>query len=134
MIEPYISLKGKAGEAIDFYEKAFNSKYKKVMRYKDAPPNPNFQIPEQMRELVLHSDLDIAGTIVHISDSQGDAIPGNMISLSIQFPTPGDVEAAYNELKAGGEVLMELGPQFFSPMYGWVRDKFGVSWQLVFTK
>lgn len=134
MIEPYISLKGKAGEAIDFYEKVFNASGKKVMHYKDAPPNPNFQIPEPMKELVLYSDLEIAGTKVHISDTQSDAVPGNMISLSIMFPTAGEVEAAFSKLKEGGEVLMELGPQFFSPMYGWVKDRYGVSWQLVHSK
>lgn len=134
MIEPYISMKGNAGEAIDFYEKVFNGRDKLVMRYKDAPPNPQFPVPEHMKDLVLHSDLNIAGTKIHLSDGQRDLIPGNMISFAVNFSSPDEVEAVYNKLKEGGEVLMELGPQFFSPMYAFVRDKYGIGWQLIYMK
>ena len=38
----------------------------------------------------------------------------------------------YTELnKKGGKVMVELGPQFFSPMYGSIEDRFGVRWQLI---
>jgi uncharacterized glyoxalase superfamily protein PhnB len=54
-----------------------------------------------------------------------------MISLAADFATADEVVQTFHQLKEGGEVLMELSPQFFSPMYGWVKDKFSVSWQLI---
>lgn len=134
MVEPYLSFCGEANEAIEFYEKVFNGKDKKIMRYKDMPANPNFPIDYAAKELVLHAEMIIDGTKINFSDTQSNAVPGNMISLAIQFKTAQEVIDAFNSLKDGGEVLMEVGPQFFSPMYGWVKDKYGVGWQLIHTK
>lgn len=134
MVQPYLYLNGNCSEAIDFYEKVFNGENKKIMRYKDAPANPNFPVPDEMKELVLHAEMNINGTQFNFSDSTEKIIPGNMISLAVSFDTTEEVVAAFNKLKTGGEVLMELAPQFFSPMYGWVKDKFGVGWQLICQK
>jgi predicted 3-demethylubiquinone-9 3-methyltransferase (glyoxalase superfamily) len=41
-----------------------------------------------------------------------------------------ELDAAFNQLSAGGEVLMELDNYGFSSRFGWVNDRFGVSWQL----
>lgn len=131
MIEPYIYFNGDAKEAIEFYERVFKGEGKQIMYYKDAPSNPEFNIPDSMRSYVLHSEITINSTKVHFSDSMTETTKGNNISFALQFHTPDEVKDKFNELKEGGEVLMELAPQFFSPMYGWVKDKFGISWQLI---
>jgi predicted 3-demethylubiquinone-9 3-methyltransferase (glyoxalase superfamily) len=41
------------------------------------------------------------------------------------------LEGAWKKLADGGEVLMELGAYPFSARYGWVQDRFGLSWQLI---
>jgi len=41
------------------------------------------------------------------------------------------MDAAWSKLNEGGRVLMELDSYPFSPHYGWVEDRFGVSWQLL---
>lgn len=131
MVEPYLNLSGKSGEAIDFYEKVFQGQGKQIMRFKDAPPNPDFPIPENMKEWVLHAEMMICGTKFNFSDTQEDVVPGNMISLAVRLATADEVTAVFNQLKEGGEILMKLAPQFYSPMYGWVKDKYGVGWQLI---
>ncbi len=131
MVEPYLNFNGRCNEAIDFYEKVFHGQGKQIMRFKDAPPSPDFAIPEEMKEYVLHAEMNIAGTKLHFSDTQDHAVGGDIISLAVTLATPEEVTAAFNQLKEGGEVLMELAPQFYSPMYGWVKDKFGVGWQLM---
>jgi len=95
------------------------------------PHNPEFPVAEAMRELILHGEITIAGTRLNFSDSDEEVIPGNQISLAIRFDTLEEVTDSYNKLKDGGEILMELGPQFFGRRYGWVKDKYGVSWQLM---
>jgi predicted 3-demethylubiquinone-9 3-methyltransferase (glyoxalase superfamily) len=43
------------------------------------------------------------------------------------------IDAVWNALTDGGRVLMEIGEYPFSKRYGWVMDKYGVSWQLMLT-
>lgn len=43
------------------------------------------------------------------------------------------LESAWEKLIDGGKIMMELGKYPFSELYGWVEDKFGVSWQLMLT-
>jgi predicted 3-demethylubiquinone-9 3-methyltransferase (glyoxalase superfamily) len=43
------------------------------------------------------------------------------------------LNAAWDKLSQGGTALMELGEYPFSRRYGWIQDKFGVSWQLMLT-
>lgn len=61
------------------------------------------------------------------------------ISLMVNFdPThnpdaKAQLDAAWAKLVAGGKVLMPLASYPFSQHYGWVQDKYGVSWQLILT-
>lgn len=43
------------------------------------------------------------------------------------------LDAAWAKLSEGGKVLMPLGEYPFSKWYGWIQDKYGVSWQLILT-
>jgi PhnB protein len=43
-----------------------------------------------------------------------------------------EIKRIFEELKDGGEVLMELQQTFFSELYGIVKDKFGIIWQILF--
>lgn len=131
MVTPFINFSGRCNEAIDFYEKIFNGQDKRIMRFKDAPSNPDFPVLEEMKNYILHAEMVICGTKVSFSDTQPEVVPGNMISLAVDFPTEADVRDAFDKLKEGGEVLMELCPQFYSPLYGWVKDKFGIGWQII---
>ncbi len=62
------------------------------------------------------------------------------ISFMVNFdPSQGadaraHLDAIWNKLVEGGKVLMPLDTYPFSEHYGWVQDKYGVSWQLIFTK
>jgi len=44
-----------------------------------------------------------------------------------------DLDALWNALSEGGTALMQLGEYPFSKHYGWVKDRYGVSWQLMLT-
>ena len=52
------------------------------------------------------------------------------ISFMILCETEAEVEKYWNPLSADGIILMELGEYPWSKKYGWVRDKFGVTWQV----
>ncbi len=53
------------------------------------------------------------------------------ISFSLNLKTKEEVQRLWDKLSPGGQVLMELQKYPFSDFYGWLNDKFGVSWQLI---
>jgi predicted 3-demethylubiquinone-9 3-methyltransferase (glyoxalase superfamily) len=52
------------------------------------------------------------------------------MSLYVQCDSDVEIERLYGALGEGGQVLMPLDSYGFSPKFGWVNDRFGVSWQL----
>jgi predicted 3-demethylubiquinone-9 3-methyltransferase (glyoxalase superfamily) len=54
------------------------------------------------------------------------------VSFTVACPTKEEVEKLWQTLAQGGSALMELGAYPFSEKYGWVQDKFGLSWQLMY--
>jgi len=55
------------------------------------------------------------------------------MSLFVECETEDELERFYAALSEGGQVLMPLDNYGFSRRFGWVNDRFGVSWQLNFT-
>ncbi len=53
------------------------------------------------------------------------------ISLMVACATAQEVDKLYNALIEGGTAMMPLGEYPFSPRYGWVQDRFGLTWQLI---
>jgi len=54
------------------------------------------------------------------------------ISFHVWCKTKDEVDAIWEGLSEGGTVLMPLGEYPFSAKYGWVQDKYGLSWQVIF--
>jgi len=54
------------------------------------------------------------------------------VSFLIACSTKDEVAALWRELSKGGSTLMELGEYPFSEKYGWLQDKYGLSWQVMF--
>lgn len=54
------------------------------------------------------------------------------ISFHVKCKTKDEVDAMWEKLSERGTVLMELGAYPFSERYGWLQDKYGLSWQVMF--
>jgi len=132
MISPAIHLPGNCAEAISLYQKAFDVTVNSIEYYSDAPHDSGMLIPDNEHDKVMHADLTICGSRINMSDGNPDDIlAGNMIVLNVFLDSGDDVRKAYNVLKEGGKVNVDLGPQFFSAMYCSVEDKYGIRWQLI---
>lgn len=131
MIIPFIIFAGQAGEAIAFYETVFDVKDKKVHLFKDMPEDMKRHFSRDTDHYVMHGEMVINGTQVWMGDTAEGITPGDMVSISVPLPSPEEVRETFNKLKAGGEVCMELEPTFYSPLFGTVKDKFGVIWHLI---
>lgn len=53
------------------------------------------------------------------------------VSFLVACRTPAEVDDLWAKIAAGGAPLMELGAYPFSERYGWVADKYGLSWQIM---
>ncbi len=55
------------------------------------------------------------------------------VSFHVKCRTKEEVDTLWKQLSAGGKVRMPLGSYPFSERYGWTEDRYGLSWQLMFT-
>lgn len=134
-ISPYFTFAGNCEEAVNFYQKVLGGEAV-IMHLGDAPANPNFPVPDHMKNLVIHAELRKDGHVINFSDNcDNSAITtGNNISFALQFDTKDETKALFDALALEGRVEMELQETFFSPLYGKVIDKFGMMWQIVCKK
>jgi predicted 3-demethylubiquinone-9 3-methyltransferase (glyoxalase superfamily) len=56
------------------------------------------------------------------------------VSFRIKCGTTGEADKIWKRLSAGGKVLMDFGEYPFSKKFGWMEDKYGVSWQVIYTE
>ncbi len=131
MIVPFINFEGKAGEAIAFYETVFDVRDKRVALFKDMPEEMKQHFSRDTDHYVMHSEMTINGTPVWIGDTTLGIDAGNLVTLSVPLASKEEVQQAFDKLKEGGTVHMELMPTFYSPLFGTVEDKFGVIWHLI---
>lgn len=131
-VDVYLNFNGNTREAVEFYAHVFETEKPKIMTFGESPQNPDYPLPEEAKNLVMHARLDIDGSNVMFSDVFPGMpfIEGNNISLAIVNQNKEKIISYYDKLKEGGTVVMELQETFWSKCYGQVKDKFGILWQL----
>ena len=124
-VRPFLMFEGRANEAIAFYVGLIpNSDIVDVTRYGAGEPGPE--------GTVKFAVVRLAGQQVLFSDSfvsHGFSFTPSL-SLFVDCESEADLEGIFAALSEGGGVLMPLGDYGFSRRFGWVNDRFGVSWQL----
>lgn len=124
---------GNAAEAIQFYEEALGA----IILHRDTfavtPENPEFQLPPEAKDRIMHARLQIGESQLMLSDTypgQPHQV-GSHITIAVSAEDPDKARQIFDALAAGGRVDMPLQETFFSPAYGSVTDKFGVPFQIV---
>jgi predicted 3-demethylubiquinone-9 3-methyltransferase (glyoxalase superfamily) len=116
---------GDAEEAMTFYVSLFKeSKVERIERYGPG---------EQGREgSVKRADFTLAGHALTCIDSpiKHEFTFTPSISLFIDCDSEAELDGAFQQLSAGGAVLMPPDNYGFSKKFTWINDRFGVSWQL----
>ncbi|RXF72836.1 VOC family protein [Hansschlegelia zhihuaiae] len=134
-IEPYLFLKGRAEEAIEFYKAALGAETEALMRFDESPdPVPADMIPGGDPRKIMHASVRIGGARVMLSDggcSDVSSAAFEGFSLTLTLPDAAAVERTFAALAEGGQVRMPLGPTFFSPAFGMLADRFGVPWTII---
>jgi predicted 3-demethylubiquinone-9 3-methyltransferase (glyoxalase superfamily) len=128
-------------EAINFYIDSFNkvlgdnsSKILSVKRYEAGMQAPG---TDQMIGKIITAVFEISGYQFMALDGGPYFKINPSISFMLNFNASKDPKAKENlnslwkSLSEGGKIMMPLEKYDFSELYGWVEDKFGVSWQLI---
>jgi PhnB protein len=127
---PYLSLKN-AKEAIDFYIKTFNGKILEI-HYGDTMPGHENK-PES-KNLVAHSEIEILGAILLVSDIVEDQYKvtiGNNVQISIEFENTDIQKQVYESFVANdSNITMELKETPWGDVFAMLSDKYGAYWML----
>ncbi|MDB5811764.1 MAG: hypothetical protein JWN94_3886 [Betaproteobacteria bacterium] len=116
---------GKAEEAINFYVAQFpNSRIDSIKRYGSGENEPEGTVKLANFSLSGQQLMAIDSAAPH----QFNFTPS--MSLFIQCETEKEIVRLFGVLAESGQVLMPLDNYGFSRSFGWVNDRFGVSWQL----
>src|SRR5258706_13505039 len=113
-ITPFLWFNDKAEEAANFYVSIFkNSKVTSISRYGDAGPGPKGTV------MVAKFQLDGQDVLALNGGRQFSFSPA--ISFVVNCETQKEVDEMWEKLSAGGE----------KQVCGWLKDKYGLSWQIV---
>jgi len=113
-ITPFLWFNDNAEEAMNYYVSIFkNSKILSVNRYGEAGPGPNGS--------VMTATFELDGQ--HFTALNGGPLFGftEAISFFVNCETQQEVDELWDKLLAGGE----------ASMCGWLKDKYGLSWQII---
>ncbi|MDA2731622.1 VOC family protein [Bacillus cereus] len=124
-ITTFLMFEGKAEEAMNFYTSLFDqSEIVNISRYDENGPGKE--------GTVIHATFTLNGQEFMCIDSY---VNHNFtftpaMSLYVTCETEEEIETVFHKLAQDGAILMPLGSYPFSKKFGWLNDKYGVSWQL----
>lgn len=131
LVQPYLFFGGRCDEALEFYRTALGAQVDMLMRYKESPePPPPGMLPPNWGEKVMHTTFHIGETTLMASDGCEVGATFAGFSLSLAVATEAEADRAFAALAQGGQVRMPMTKTFWSPRFGMVADRFGVSWMV----
>ena len=136
-IQPYLYFNGRCDEALALYRKVLGAEVKFLLRFSEGPPEAcaGGMFPDNWLDKVMHSEVRIGESTVMLSDgNSAERAKFDGISLTVTAKDEATADRLFAGLGEGGEVQMPLGKTFFSPRFGMVADKFGVSWMVIVPK
>ncbi|MFF2793819.1 VOC family protein [Lysinibacillus xylanilyticus] len=135
----FLSMNGKAKEAIDFYKKHLNAEELLLVTYEDlAKRDSSLQITEENKHYITHSVLAIGKTKIMMAENTMDVsekyVVGNNTSLCIQSADLEEIQHFYKSMTTDERVriIVPLSSNIFSKAYGIIEDPFGIQIQLMF--
>jgi len=122
---PFLMFEGQAEEAMNYYKDTFDdTKIVQLTRYGAEA--------DQMEGKVARGLIVLKGQQFMFYDS---TIKHNFtftpaLSIFVTCDSVAEIDQVFEKLAEGGQALMPIGSYPFSRRFGWVNDRFGVSWQL----
>jgi predicted 3-demethylubiquinone-9 3-methyltransferase (glyoxalase superfamily) len=123
-IVPHLWFDKEAVEAATFYASSFpDSRLISAITLRDTPSGDCDVV-----------SFELAGSAFQAISAGPFFKPNPSISFMVYLPVPATIDTLWTRLSEGGQVLMPLESYPFAARYGWVQDRFGVSWQLTLSE
>lgn len=131
-VQPYLSFYGQAEAALKFYEKALGAKTMFMMRFKDAPPNPDYPVTPEVADKIMHASFTIGDSMLMCSDGDCRNTSGTHsgYALSLNPATVDEGKKLFDALAEDGNVTIPFQKTFWALGFGMVKDRFGVQWMV----
>jgi len=127
-LNPYISFKDNARQALEFYYSVFGGKLT-MNTFKDFQASQN---PAE-ENLIMHGQLDTEnGFTLMAADTPSYMTyePGKNISISLSGENEAELRGYYQKLSAGGTIAQPLEKAPWGDTFGMFTDKFGIDWMV----
>ncbi|WP_372631155.1 VOC family protein [Cohnella sp.] len=130
-LTPYITVEGRAKEAIEFYVQAIGAEVLSVATYGEMPNMPS-TFTDELKSLVAHAKLKIGESELMISDAPGGSPieNGKRVTICITTNSVDKSKCIFEALRQDGQVNIPFQEEVFSAGFGDVTDKFGVTFQV----
>ncbi len=130
-LNPYLSFRDSAREAMEFYQTAFGGKLD-IQTFKD------FQASQDPGEdnKIMHAMLTTDNGIVFMASDTPNGMEyrqGTNMSMSLSGDNEPELKGYYEKLSASGTIGMPLEKAPWGDMFGMFTDKFGVAWMVNIT-
>lgn len=132
-LQPYLFFNGRCEEAVEFYRRTVGAEVKRLMRFKENPePAQPEMTPPGSENKIMHGMVSIGNVDVMVSDGRCQGAPKfEGFALSLTAKDEAEANRLFAALSDGGQVQMPLTKTFFSPRFGMLTDRFGVSWMVI---
>lgn len=124
-IVPHLWFNDNAKEAVNFYRTLFDDSKMMLEQKLDGTPSG---------ENAAYYEFTLAGQLFGALNGGPHFTFNPAISISVNCETIEETEVLWRKLIEGGRALMPLQEYPFSKLYGWVEDKYGLSWQVIYTE
>jgi PhnB protein len=125
-LNPYLSFRDNAREAMEFYQAVFGGKLE-MTTFKE------FNVSQDPAEgdKIMHGMLEAPNGMVLMGADTPDGMehsPGSSISVSLSGDDEAELRGYYDKLKEGGAETMPLEKAPWGDSFGMLRDRYGIDW------
>ena len=131
MATPIITFKGNCKEAMSFYQTVFRTEIKSSISYGKYVPEGIETPPEDLRDWIMHAEMEICNTIFRFADEPELISCENMEKLTVNVATAKLGQEYFDILKVDGNIRLPPTETYKSNFHAVVIDKYGVYWNIV---
>jgi PhnB protein len=130
-LNPYLSFKSNARQAMEFYKTAFGGKLQ-MTTFKEYHASQTLDEDE----LIMHAELNAGESLLFFASdtpARNEFRPGTNMSMSLTGENEAELRTYFQKLSAGGKITMPLEKAMWGDTFGICTDKFGINWMVSIT-
>jgi PhnB protein len=135
-VTPHLNFRGDARSALEFYQSAFGGEVASIT-FKDAhnvQSEGGLATADEADQIMwgqVHSEQGFRVMAYDVPSALSYNAGDKPVYVSVRGDSADEVTGYWHKLKDGAAILADLGPApWGAPLYGMLKDKFGVTWVL----